>query len=98
MTDTPACRQCGCNDVDLLGRFDSWGEPHLKLKCNHCRLTFSVRAPDAGEPEEIEPAYYVLVCRNCGGNMRVTSKRHVRLVKCSGCGRTEKVREVQVPI
>lgn len=99
MSDDIACRRCGCNDVALLGRFDSWGQPMLKLRCGHCLTQWSQNAPQqadrSGTPE---PAFYVPVCRDCGDRMKVTTTQELRSVKCKRCGRSEKLREIRVPV
>lgn len=97
------CQRCGCNDVQLVSRHDSWGEPYLKLACGHCRHRWSQPAPESVETPATEPesGYPVAICRECRQPLRVIKKLRgstVRRLHCQKCNRTMKVPEQPVLI
>lgn len=90
MNDCPAC---GCNDVEEQERQVSSGGVRLRLYCRHCFHCWNEQAPQ--EPAK-SAKWLKLLCRQCGGEMKVQSTRKksgVRYMKCEQCKRSIQLTE-----
>lgn len=92
------CSACGCNDVEEKNRQIHGGEVFLRLYCRQCFYQWSERAPEPPAAVEKPAAYQVLVCRQCGGGMKVSSTRGMRHLKCKGCDRSVQLAEEEVRV